>query len=61
MVEGGGGSVMSSSAKRRGFDRGYKEEAVRLVVEEKRSVAWCPTRQGGIPLDTNTVIGILPA
>jgi transposase len=39
MVVGGGGSVMSSSAKRRGFDRGYKEAAVRLVVEEKRSVA----------------------
>lgn len=29
---------MSSSAKRRRFDRGYKEAAVRLVVAEHRGV-----------------------
>ena len=43
MVVGGGGLVMNSSAKRRGFDRGYKEAAVRLVVEDGlpyRAASW---------------------
>jgi len=39
MIKDGGVLVMSSQVKRRSFDRGYKEAAVRLAVDERRGVA----------------------